>query len=110
MRRAPLLCERNIADRLKFAKLMESKGLFRARKGKQILDTVMFTDKSTIHFIILSNPQNVGFRTTSKNQVPLIPMVHSQGEKITVAAGLTSQGLNDLLIIHEDQNITAKVY
>ena len=50
------------------------------------------------------------FRPHWKIRFLLSQKVLSQGRKITVAAGLTSQGLTDLLIIPEDQNITSEVY
>lgn len=110
LRQKPLLSERNITDRLKFIKYCEESGYTDSgRRGIELRNSILWTDESWIELNPKMNRQNMRFRTTHRENVP-VNMVPKYGVKIMVAGGICSTGKTTLILIPPNVTITAKTY
>lgn len=98
----PKLSEKNILDRIKFAKIVKDCGYLEdTQRGEQWRSHILFTDESTIELYPKSLSSQCRFRTEKRQDVISNDSVKFS-PKIMIAGGFCAQGVSKLYFVEND--------
>lgn len=107
----PLLSEKNISDRLLFAKqLQKLHHIHNDKHWHKVREVVLFTDESRVELHGRPNKQNVRIRSADPDAAKFVGTVKHDPVCVQVFGGITWRGMTKLHILEAGQRINSDFY
>lgn len=108
---SPLLSDKNIGDRLLFAKLLKKQhNIQNSKEWLKVREVVLFTDESRVELHGKPNKQNIRIRSANPDAAKFVGTVKHDPVTVQVFGGITWRGMTQLHILEADQRITGDFY